>query len=32
MLHGQRMPGPRFALILLLLVVALAVAGCGGNY
>jgi hypothetical protein len=32
MLYRQRIPGPRVPLILLLLVVALAVAGCGGNY
>jgi hypothetical protein len=29
--YNQRMPGPRLALIVVLLVVALALAGCGGH-
>jgi hypothetical protein len=32
MLLKSRMTGPRIALLLLLLFVALALAGCGGNY
>jgi hypothetical protein len=32
MLHRTRISGPRLALLLVLLVVALALAGCGGNY
>jgi hypothetical protein len=32
MLHRPCIPGPRFALFLVLLFVALAAAGCGGNY
>jgi hypothetical protein len=32
MLHRTRISGPRLALLLVLLIVALALAGCGGNY
>jgi hypothetical protein len=32
MLHRPPILGPRFALFLLLVVVALALAGCGGKY
>jgi hypothetical protein len=32
MLHRPRIPGPRFALFLVLAFVALALAGCGGKY
>jgi hypothetical protein len=32
MLHRSRIPGPRFALLLVLAFFTLALAGCGGKY